>query len=155
MATTKEARKKIEEVPYDHTENLTDEEMVEISKLYRLSAPIKIPVDKLSPNFEYRWVNRSQKVYRRRRGVGWQKVSHSDLEDNLALVPIDQLHMGTHTDPEGFVSLGDDLVFCKIPKRIAMALRNAQVRENRSRMSAGKRLFHETGELAGVDTFDK
>ena len=153
MATYKELRSEVEKV-IDHTESLSDEDLVEIDRLYRLSSPIRIPVEKLNPEWEYRWVNRTPKVLRRRRGIGWSPVTMDDLE-RISLVPIDQLHMGTHPDADGHLAIGDDLVFCKISKRIAMALRKARERENRARLSMGKRLFHETGELAGVETYDK
>ena len=154
MAGFEELKKKHEEEVYDHTKDMTDEELVDVARMYRLSAPIKIPKDKLSPNFVYRWVNRNTKVYRRRSGVGWTKVKEKELEE-LALVPVEQLHMGTHTDVDGYVALSDDLVLMKLPKRVAKAIQEGHARENRARMEAGKRLFHETGELAGVKTYDE
>lgn len=142
------------EQSYDHTEGMTDEELVHLERLYRLSAPIKIPVHQLDPNYVYRWVNRNPKVFRRRLGIGWKPVTRKELEQ-LSKVPLDDLHMGTHTDESGYVALADDLIFCKMPKRVAEALRKARMRENRTRLSAGKRLFHETGELAGVPTYER
>jgi len=133
---------------------MTDAEIVEIAKLYKASSPIKIPLHQLDPNFAYRWIGKSVKNFRRRRGIGWTPVTKAILEE-VSKVPIADLHMGTHFDPDGHLSIADDLVFAYIPKRTVDAIAKAHQLESQARMRAGKQAFHETGQLAGVQTFDK
>jgi len=134
---------------------LTDDEIVELENNMKLSAPIRIPTHKLSPEFEYRWIAKRPNVFQRRRGVGWTPVKASELKA-LVVEPytVDDLHMGTHTAPDGMLALSDDLVFAKIPKRVAVAIRLRIAQINKDRLSAGRRRFHQAGEVAGVSTHE-
>lgn len=157
-ATVDEQRKLLDEeltrpIELDGKE-LSDADVVELAKLYRLSAPIQIPNSKLDPNYEYRWINKNPKNFRRRRGVGWQVMTKENLA-KMSKVPFDELHMGTHFDPDKHLCLGDDLVFAYIPKRIAEAMRQAQQRESQARLGGARQQFHEAGKLTGVETYDK
>ncbi len=136
-------------------ESLTDDEILEIERLYKLSSPIRIPTEKLDETYEYRWINKDPKVYRRRRGIGWKPVTKEMLRNGMAKTPIDELHMGTHFDVDGTLCIGTDLVLACLPRRVGDALRQARMRRNQEAMQAGKRRFHQAGELTGVETFDK
>ena len=135
-------------------QEISEEDVAELARLYRLSAPIQIPNGKLDPNYEYRWINKNPKNFRRRRGVGWKVVKKADLV-RLSKVPFDELHMGTHFGPDETLCLGDDLVFAYIPKRIAEAMRLAQLRESQARLGGARQQFHDAGKMTGVETYDK
>jgi hypothetical protein len=135
-------------------EAMTPEEIVEVNKLYKLSAPIKIPLEHLDPNYEYRWVNVTPKNKARRQGIGWKPIDKQTLE-RLSKIPIKDLHMGSHWSPNNQLCIGDDLVFMYIQKRIPEAIRAAQAEENQARLGAGRRKFHDSGKLSGVETYDK
>ena len=135
-------------------QQLSEEDVAELVRQYKLSAPIQIPNDKLDPNYEYRWINKNPKNFRRRRGVGWEIVT-KDILAKVARVPFDELHMGTHFGPDKHLCLGDDLVFARIPKRIAEAMKLALHRESQARLGGARQQFHEAGKLTGVETYDK
>ncbi|KKL80067.1 hypothetical protein LCGC14_2008490, partial [marine sediment metagenome] len=84
--------------PQKVIDEMSDAEIVEIAKLYRPSTPIKIPNSSLDPNYEYRWVNKTQKNWRRSRGTGWTPITESGenrLERFLKPgVSIDEMSMG-------------------------------------------------------------
>ena len=145
--------------PQKVIDGMTDAEIVEIAKLYRPSTPIKIPNSSLDPNYEYRWVNKTQKNWRRRRGTGWTPITdkgENRLERFLRPgVSIDEMSMGTHYDPDGYLCLDKDLVLCFIVKRIAEVIRKSLSDEQRARLRASRSVFHEAGKLAGVSTYDK
>jgi len=162
-ATSTEQRALLEEkliaAPERAIDSYTDEQIVEIAKLYRPSTAIKIPNHLLDPNYEFRFVNRAQKNWRRRRGVGWTPVSETG-ENRLARflrkgVSVDDIHMGTHFDGDGFLCHDKDLVLCFIVKRIAVAIRKSLSDEQRARERASRSVFHDAGKLAGVSTYDK
>ena len=157
-ATVDEQRRLLEEElttqPLSGLEDMTEQEIVEIAALYRASTPIKIPNEKLDPTYEYRWLNRSIKNYRRRRGTGWKPVAKEMLQ-KLSKVPLDELHMGTHFDPDGYLCVGEDLVFAYIPKRIVEAIRKDHQRRSQAALGAGRKKFEDVGKLAGVETYDK
>ena len=140
-------------------DTMTDAEIVEIAKRYRPSTPIRIPNNKLSADYEYRWVNKTQKNWRRRRGTGWTPITESGenrLERFLKPgVSIDEMSMGTHYDPDGYLCLDKDLVLCFIIKRIAQVIRKSLSDEQRARLKASRSVFHEAGKLAGVGTYDE
>jgi len=136
---------------------MNDEDIIELYKNFSISKPIHIPLDMLDPNFEYRWVNRhNPAVFQRRRGIGWTPVTKDDLaklcRPNVA---VEDLRLGTGYTPDGLVVIGDDLVFAKIPRRYAEAIRAHHARINKDRMKAGKNRFHQAGELAGATTFER
>lgn len=138
-------------------DELTDAEIVELYRNFSLSAPIRIPTDKLSPDFEYRWINKAKpNTYQRRRGVGWMPVTTKDLE-KLVRPPhtVDDLHLGSNVTPDGYVGIGDDLVFARINKRYAQAIRAHNARINADRLKAGRARFHDAGKLAGAATFEE
>ena len=146
--------------PQKVIDGMSDAEIVEIAKLYRPSTPIKIPNSSLDPNYEYRWVNKTLKNYRRRRGIGWTPITEEGenrLERFLKPgVSVDEIHMGTHFDTgSGMLSLDKDLVLCFILKRVAVAIRKSLSDEQRARLKAARGVFHEAGKLAGVSTYDK
>lgn len=138
-------------------DDLTDAEIVDLYKNFSLSKPIGIPVEKLDPNFEYRWINRANpSVFQRRRGVGWVPVTKLDIEKLCRPgYTVDELRLGTGYTPDGIVAIGDDLVFAKIPRRYAEAVRAHHAKINKDRMKAGKNRFHAAGELAGASTFER
>ena len=141
-------------------DEMSDEDIVAIAKLYRPSTPIKIPNHLLDPNYEYRWVNKTLKNWRRRRGTGWTPITEEGenrlerfLKDGVS---VDEIHMGTHFDAgSGMLSLDKDLVLCFILKRVAMAIRKELSDEQRARMRASRSVFHDAGKLAGVSTYDR
>lgn len=145
--------------PQKVIDKMSDAEIVEIAKRYRPSTPIKIPNHLLSPDYEYRWVNKTQKNWRRRRGTGWTPITdkgENRLERFLKPgVSIDEMSMGTHYDPDGYLCLDKDLVLCFIVKRIAEVIRKSLSDEQRARLRASRSVFHEAGKLAGVSTYDK
>ena len=65
---------------------------------------------------------------------------------------MEDIHIGTHTAPDGTVALSDDLVFAKMPKRFAEAIRARSIQINKDMLSAGRRRFHQAGKVAGVNT---
>ncbi len=135
---------------------LTDEEFVDLYRQFTLSQPIRIPVDMFTPDFEYRFINcKNANVYQRRRGLGWQPVLAAKL-DQILVPPytVKDLHLGTHVDAEGRVALGDDLVFAKLTKRHATAIRAHHAKLNREKLNAGRNQFHQAGQLMGVATED-
>lgn len=138
-------------------DELSDDDVIDLFKNFSISKPIRIPRDVLSPNFEYRWINKSKtSVFQRRRGVGWVPVRSDELPGLLRPGRrVEEVHMGTHVNADGHVALGDDLVLAKMPMRYAEALRAHQARINRDRIKAGKARFHAAGEVAGVSTFEK
>lgn len=162
-ATSDEQKALLEETlltqPAKVIDMMTDEQIVEIAAQYRPSTPIKIPNELLDPNYEYRFVNRAMKNWRRRRGTGWTPITESGdnrLQRFLRKgVHIDDIHMGTHVDSDGFICLSNDLVLCFIVKRIAEAIRKSLSDEQRSRMRASRSMFHDAGKLAGISTYDK
>ncbi len=136
---------------------LNDEEYMDLYRQFTLSQPIRIPLDKLTPDFEYRFINCSNaNTFQRRRGIGWIPVLAEDLE-NLVVAPwtVVDLHLGTHVDAMGRVALGDDLVLARLTKRHAEAIRAHHARINRERLGAGRARFHQAGQLAGVITEDR
>jgi hypothetical protein len=139
----------------DRLAAMSDEDIVDISRQYKLSAPLRIPTHLLNQEFDYRWIGTSPKQYRKRLGVGWTPVMKKELEERLSKVPLSDLHMGTHFSPDGRLCLGMDLVFAFRPKRIGKALREADERRKREAVDSGKRQFHEAGQLTGVGTFEK
>ena len=139
---------------------LTDEQIVEIAREFRLSSTIKIPNHLLDPNYEYRWVNKTQKNWRRRRGIGWRPISEKGTEGLERFlkkdVELDAISMGTHIDPgSGHLCLDKDLVLCYIPKRIVEAIRKDLSDRQQARMKAPRAVFHDAAKLAGVGSFDK
>jgi hypothetical protein len=136
---------------------MSDEDIIEMYKNFALSKPIYIPKDQLDPNFEYRWINRhNPAVFQRRRGVGWQPVTKDDLAKLCRPgVTVEDLRLGTGYTPDGLVSIGDDLVFAKIPRRYAEAIRAHHTRINKERVKAGRNKFHAAGELTGATTFER
>ncbi len=145
--------------PQHVIDKMTDDEIVEIAKQYRPSQPIRIPNLKLDPNYEYRWVNKTQKNWRRRRGTGWTPIKNkgeNGLERFLRPgVRIDELSMGTHYDSDGYLCLDKDLVLCFISKRIAEVIRKSLSDAQRARLKASRSVFHDAGKLAGVGTYDE
>ena len=140
-------------------ETMSNEEIVEIAKLYAPSTPIKIPNEKLDPNYEYRWINKALKNWRRRRGTGWTPITEQG-EYSLTRflkkgVSVDEIHMGTHYDTgSGALSLGNDLILCFILKKVAVAIRASLSDRLRSQQRAARSAFHEASKLAGVEAFD-
>ena len=135
---------------------LTDEEYVDLYRQFSLSQPIRIPVEKFTTDYEYRFINvANANVYQRRRGLGWEPVLAEDL-DNILVPPhtARDLHLGTHVDAMGRVALGDDLVFAKLTTRHAIAIRAHHAKMNADRLKAGRNRFHQAGQLAGVITED-
>ena len=137
----------------DAVDDLTPEEIIELDRSFRLSTPIRIPLDKLDPTYEYHWINKATKNFRRRRGVGWKVVDKEWLE-KLAKGPIDELNIGTHFAPDGTLCIGDDLVFACMLKSRADVIRKARHDQNRARLSAHKKQFHDAGLLEEVGTFE-
>ena len=135
---------------------LTDDELVDLYRQFNLSQPIRIPTEKFTTDFEYRFINcKNANVFMRRRGVGWTPVLAVELEE--ILVPpytTKDLHLGTHVDAQGRVALGDDLVFAKLTKRHAIAIRAHHAKLNKEKLNAGRNQFHQVGKLAGVATED-
>ncbi len=160
--TTAEGRRREIEEEAQDTEGLvvdgkelTAEEIADVEKLNRLSTNIQIPNEKLDPNYEYRWLNKMHmKNYRRRLGVGWKTPDKSQLRQ-LSKVPIDELHIGTHFAPDGTLCIDRDLVFACIPKRIPEAIRASHHRQSQARLMAGRKQFHDSGQLLGVETTTK
>lgn len=154
--TIEGTREKVERaLSADKVDDLSDEDIVELYRLYRLSAPIRIPVRDLDSNYEYRWINKKdEKNFRRRKGVGWKPVTRELLE-KFSKVPLDELNMGTNFAIDGTLVISDDLVLAYIPKRIAQVIRAAREKSMQDALGAGKRRFHEAGKLAGVETFEK
>ena len=139
------------------SELMSDEDIVELTRIFSLSAPIRIPKEKLDPNYVYRFINkRNSNVFQRRRGVGWKPVTLAELE-TLTIKPhtAEDLHIGTHTDADGHVVIGDDLVFAKLPKRYAEAIRAHHQKANANKLKSGRKKFHEAGLLAGVQTTER
>ena len=158
-ATQREAevRKMMDEsiaLPSDMS-NLSTEDILEIERMYRLSAPIRIPKAKLNPDYSYRWVSLESKNYRKRRGIGYQPVTQQLLEDSMALVKIEELAMGTHFETDGTLRIGTDLIFMFIPRRVIDTIIAARTKAHQDAMRAGKQRFHQAGEISGVETFDK
>lgn len=138
-------------------DGLTDAEVTELVERYSLSVPIRIPFHMLKQEWDYRFINCADKsAYQRRRGVGWVPVSASELND-LVVPPytVEDLHLGTHTDAAGNVACGVDLVFAKMSMRIANAIRERYAKLNREKQGAGKRRFHQSGQLLGIETFER
>lgn len=135
---------------------LSDEEFVDLYRQFTLSQPIRIPTEKFTTDFEYRFINcKNANVFQRRRGLGWIPVLADELED--ILVPpytAKDLHLGTHVDAMGRVALGDDLVFAKLTARHAIAIRAHHAKLNKEKLGAGRAKFHQQGRLAGVVTED-
>ncbi len=161
--TSEEQKALLEEkliaAPQRIIDTMKDEEIVEIAKQWRPSTPIKIPNNKLDGKYEYRWVNKHLKNYRRRLGTGWTPIK-STGENRLERflrdgVSIDEMSMGTHIDQDGHICLDKDLVLCFIPKRIAEVIRKSLSDEQRARLKASRGVFHDAGKLAGVSTYDK
>lgn len=138
-------------------DEMSDDEIVDLFKNFSLSKPLRIPFDKLDPAYDYRWINKAKPAtYQRRRGVGWTPILATELQTFVkAGFKAEDLRMGTHVSPDGFVALGDDLVLARIPIRYAQAIRAHYARINQNRMKAGKNRFHQAGELAGVGTFER
>lgn len=136
------------------SEDLTDQEIVELFERFSPSQPIRIPTKLLSPEYEYRWINRAKpSVFTRRKGVGWRPIAYKDMENYVRDgVEVEDLHLGTHVTPDGLLGISDDLVFACIPKRYAVAYRRHRARKNEERRTAGRRRFHQAGELMGVAT---
>ena len=137
-------------------DGLTEDEILDIFRLNSLSAPIRIPTRKLTADFAYRWINKKDlRVFQRRRGIGWVGIKATEL-DSLCKdgYTASDLHMGTHTDNDGFVALSDDLMLAKLPKRIANAIEKHRVQLSKDKLGAGKRRFHQAGEHAGVSTHE-
>jgi len=135
---------------------LSDGEVVDLFKNFSVSQPIRINTKQMNPNYAYRWISKRAAVYNRRRGVGWQVVKADKLEEHVAPgVSVSEVSLGTHTDAEGNVALADDLLLAYIPKRYAEAIKAHAMRLNQDRVQAGKRRFHETGDLlGGLDTYE-
>lgn len=135
---------------------LNDEEFMDLYAQFSLSQPIRIPIEKLNPDFEYRFINcLNPNVFQRRRGIGWNPVLADELES--LLVPpykVTDIHLGTHVDTQGRIALGDDLVFARLTKRHALAIKAHYLKINQDRLKSGRRKFHSIGELAGVQTED-
>ena len=137
-------------------DGLTEQEVVQMQAMFSLSQPIKIPTKMLSTEYEYRWINIDKKnVYQRRRGVGWMPIKDDELE-RLVVEPytVEDLHMGTHVNPDGFIAIGDDLILARITRRHAEAIRAHFARLNREKLKSSKRRFHEAGKMAGVYTYE-
>ena len=138
----------------DAVDDLTPEEIVELDRSFRLSTPIRIPLDKLDPNYVYHWINKATKNFRRRRGLGWKTVNKEWLK-KLSKVPIDELNMGTHFSPgDDILCIGDDLVFACMVKSRADVILKARQDQNRARLNAHKKQFHDAGLLEEVGTFE-
>ena len=135
---------------------LTDDEFVDLYRQFNLSQPIRIPLEMFTKDFEYRFVNcKNANVFSRRLGLGWTPVIAAELDE--ILVPpytVKDLHLGTHVDAQGRVALGDDLVFAKLTKRHAVAIRAHHAKLNKEKLNSGRRQFHEVGQLMGVATED-
>lgn len=143
--------------PSEAVSSLSDDEVIDLYRQFSTSGPIQIPVEKLSPSYAYRWCNKSNpKTWTRRRGLGWQPVAFKELEQ-LVVKPhtVDELGLGTHVDAAGYLVLSNDLVFCKMPKRYADAIEAHLRQRYMDQAKAGKRRFHQAGELAGVSTFER
>ena len=135
---------------------LTDDEFVDLYRQFTLSQPIRIPVEMFTQDFEYRFINcKNSNVFMRRRGVGWAPVLAKEL-DEILIPPYTKkdLHLGTHVDAQGRVALGDDLVFAKLTKRLAVAIRAHHAKLNKEKLTAGRNQFHQAGQLMGVATED-
>ena len=135
---------------------LTDDEVIELYRQFSLSQPIRIPVEKFTPDFEYRFINcKNANVFQRRRGIGWIPILADELEEILVYpYTIKDLHLGTHVDAMGRVALGDDLVFAKLTTRHAIAIRAHHAKLNKEKLGAGRAKFHQQGQLASVVTED-
>lgn len=145
-----------EDMEYKDVEGMSEEELLEVEKMYRLSAPIRIPTAKLDDAYTYRWINVNPKNYRNRRGKGWKPCPQPILETLLKPgVKIKDLHMGTGFKPDGTLWIGEDLVFCYISTRVVNSIRRARSEQNRAKLRAGKQRFHEAGVMTGVETYDR
>lgn len=146
-----------QEMPVDvnRLAEMGDDDILDLARQYKLSAPLRIPLNLLSTEYDYRWIGTNPKQYRKRLGVGWTPVTKKILTEQLSNVPIDQLHMGTHFGPDGRLLLGQDLVFAYRPKRIGKTLRDADAKRRQDAVSRGQRQFHEAGKMTGVGTFEK
>lgn len=133
------------------------EDVVDIYKNFSLSQPIRIPKQKLNPQYVYRWINRlNKKNYQRKRGMGWVMIKADDLEDLVREgVDVNSLHLGTHVDAEGNVALGEELVLARMPAARAQAIKDHLREVNEARTRSGRKKFHETGRLAGVSTHEE
>lgn len=138
-------------------DDMSDEEFVEAFKEFSLSSPIRIPKDKLDPNYVYKWLNRSDsKMYQTRRGKGWSPVTEEELRTLLRPgVRLEDLHIGTHISQDKYVVLGDDMVFGKMAKRRAAAIRAHISEINKDRVNSSRNKFHQTAELLGVSSFER
>ena len=136
--------------------DLSDEDFMDLYAQFSLSQPIRIPLKMLNPDYEYRFINcLNPNVFQRRRGVGWIPILTKELES--LLVPpykVTDIHLGTHEDAQGRIALGDDLVFARLAKRHADAIKAHYQKINKDRLKSGRRKFHSIGELAGVTTED-
>lgn len=160
MSIFSQTEKPVEEAPeatQPASTEPTDQEVLELFERYSLSVPIRIPTRMLDPQYSYRWINKKdQRVFTRRIGVGWKPVKFNDLK-NLVVSPytVEDLNLGTHTDPSGFVAIADDLVLAKIPKRYVEAYNAAKRKRDEEARQGGRRRFHQAGELLGVATDEK
>lgn len=138
-------------------EDLTDEEILETFDRFRVSQPIQIPNEMLDPNYEYRWINRRKpNVLTRRKGVGWTPVKKDELEDLVVEGhTVEDLNLGTHVTSDGVIAISDDLIFAKIPKRYADAYRKRHEKRTQEQINAGRRRFHQAGEMLGVETEER
>ena len=135
----------------------SEQDILELFERFNLSVPIRIPTYMLSTEFSYRWINRKdQKVLTRRLGVGWKTIKKDELP-SLVVKPytVEDLHLGTHTLPDGTVAIADDLVLAKIPMRYVHAYNAAKRKRDEQLRKGGRRRFHQAGELMGVSTEEK
>lgn len=144
------AKEKVEAVQPE----MSDQEVLDIFNRFSLSVPIRIPEHMLTKEFSYRWINRKdQRVFTRRKGVGWSVVKIDDLP-KLVVPPykVEDLNIGTHTLQDGSVAIADDLVLAKIPTRFIEAYKAAKRKQDQEKLRGGRRRFHQAGELLGVKT---
>jgi len=150
--------------PMAQGETLSPEEIAEIERMYSLSQPIKIPNDKLDPNYVYRWISKDIANFRARKAKGWQILTKALLEQRCRPgVTVDDLHMGTHTNPDDMVCLNQDMVLGCLPTRLAHAYQQHHLKRSQAREGSAAKRFHATGQLAaetmgegaGFSTFDR
>ena len=167
-ATDEEVREVMEEnltspevTPMAEGEALSPEEVAEIERQYSLSQPIKIPNEKLDPNYTYRWISKDVGNLRKRKAKGWVLVTNARLAELCRKgITVDELHMGTHVGADDLVSVNKDMALGCLPMRHAKAYQQHFLARSQAREGGASRNFHATGRLveeAGypVDTYDK
>lgn len=151
------AEEQVSGVGFDGFDDLTEEEFLEVFREFNLSSPIRIPKDKLTPNYVYKWINRADsRVFQLRRAKGWVPIKATELPDLCREgVEVDDLHLGTHVSADGHVCLGDDLILARMSRRRADAIRTHLNKINSQRMQSGRAKFHDAGRMLGVNTFEE